>query len=200
MTKAFIGVAVGIGVLLSTGCSGIGGHRGKHAAQYFGDLKILGHENDVTVRSGSEINFLKIAGDGNRVKIEDRVTLGKIEIWGENCVVEIPEQLIVRSDIVGVGSRIVRRPRTLPTPVVGPEGESIQRVPIEPGFEQPLTPQPSGGSPSGGQPAVVPAVSVPSEPVAAGPEPAHSSDSGVSVTPAGERVIPPAGVHPGGGL
>jgi len=193
MNREVIAVGLAVCALATGGCSGIGGNGGKHAAQYFHDLGILGHQNEVTVQSGSDIRFLKVAGDGNAVFIEDRVTLGKVEIWGENCTVSIPEHLIIRADVVGVGSKVVRRPAGARPPAPGPEGEMIERIPIETGPEPEVRRQ--------AQPMNVPATPPggASSPPSTSPPDGATGSSGTTVTPAGERVIPPAGVHPAGG-
>lgn len=182
--------------ILSSGCNGIGGDRGTHMQEYHGDLPILGHQNSVTILPGSDIVKLKVAGDGNTIFVSERVTLGKIEIWGENNTVEIPESLIIRSDIIGKGSRVIRRPSGPGPAPIGPEGEMIRRIPMDSQIEQ--SPGKSGTS---GEAVVEPRDVTPSSPPPADPASSSgtSGGSGTTVTPAGERTIPPAGIIPGGG-
>lgn len=110
--------SVAFALLLAVAAGGVGcasdnrlvGHRMTRGDQWYGEFGIFGNLNDITVLRGSRLTYLKIAGDGNKVMVEDSVPVGKIEIWGSNNTISISEALRLRDSIVGHGNRIIRRP------------------------------------------------------------------------------------------
>lgn len=116
-------------LFLATGCTAthrIVGHNGVHVGDWYGELGITGHVNNVTIKSGSRLDKLSIIGDMNKVFVEDRVVLGKIEVWGENNEIQVPERLIVRDYRVGKGNQIIRREPSGTIDVVGPNVEVLE--------------------------------------------------------------------------
>lgn len=102
-----------------TGCvasNRIVGHRIEQSGQWFDELGITGHLNDITVLRGSRLNKISIIGDGNFVVVEEGVTLGKVEIWGANNFVSVPDVLKVRKNVSGSKSMVVPRPAGAPLP------------------------------------------------------------------------------------
>jgi hypothetical protein len=121
--KGFLAAACAAILLLSSGCSNrLVGHGGVHAQTWNGTFGITGHLNDVTIQAGSRVTTLSVIGDGNKIFVEENVTLGKVEIWGENNIINVPETLIIRDDQVGKGTKIIRRAFTRRSP---------QRPPVE---------------------------------------------------------------------
>lgn len=120
--------------------------------QWFGDMGITGHLNKVTVATGSRVQKLSIAGDGNTVFVEDNVTLSKVEIFGENNHISVPERLIIRDSIFGKGNVIERRPRVIDA--ARPTRTRIMSLPenqVQPdATETPADQNPSNAQPSSG--------------------------------------------------
>lgn len=119
-----------IGCLLAcSGCTStnrIVGREGVHASDWYGELGVTGHVNQVTVKSGSRLDKLSIIGDMNKIFVEDRVVLAKVEVWGENNEISIPEWLIVRDYRVGKNNRIVRRTDRGTVDIASPDAEVIE--------------------------------------------------------------------------
>lgn len=114
MTRVVIGGLL-IGVLLATagcldGTTDIRGHYNERSGQYFGNLRIVGDGNNLTVLRGSRMKKLSICGNNNTVTLEENVTLAKVEFWGHGNTVSIPDYLLVRSSEVG-SNQIIYRPR-----------------------------------------------------------------------------------------
>ena len=85
------------------------GHRMTRSGEWYGEFGIFGNSNDITVVHGSRLTYLKIAGDGNNVTLEDGVPCGKIEVFGGNNTISVPEGLRLRDSIIGHRNRIIRR-------------------------------------------------------------------------------------------
>jgi hypothetical protein len=127
-------VAVVSAVLLTvTGCASnaIVGHRLTREGDWYGQLGVTGHYNNITVRDQSRLTRLSLIGDGNTVVLEDKATLAKVEIWGGNNTISVPENLVIREAIMGKGNRIVRRLASWKTasevaPEPAPSGDSAQ--------------------------------------------------------------------------
>ncbi len=101
---------------LATGCAGGAATVGSgvtRAEQFYGDLGITGHENNIHVLRGSQVRRLSIIGDRNQIKFDAGCTLGKVEIWGEENTITVPAYLVIRRSIIGHGNTIVRT-RDLP--------------------------------------------------------------------------------------
>lgn len=116
----------------ATGCvasNRIVGHRIHQSGTWYGELGITGHLNEITILRGSRLNKLSIIGDGNFVVVEDHVTLGKVEIWGENNTVSIPGELVVRKNIAGSRSVVVPRAPGEPPPTRA--GVAATQPPVE---------------------------------------------------------------------
>lgn len=131
-------------VLASTGCAPnpLVGNSMVMSQQYFGDVGITGHGNNLTVLPGSRLHKLSLIGDNNTVTLQDDVTVWKIEFWGKGNTVSVPEYLSVRTNDVGA-NQIIRRPDN---PV------AMTRT-IEP---PPTYTPPPAEQPPAGQPAVQP--------------------------------------------
>lgn len=142
MSKTVL-IALAAAVLAAvTGCAStnrIVGHKLKEAGQWYGELGITGHLNEVTVRSQSRLTTLSVIGDGNTVVVEERSTLAKIEIWGGNNMISIPDNLVVRVSQVGKGNQITRRKPGPAAPMREPATEAAPKmyVPPEPVGEEP---------------------------------------------------------------
>lgn len=126
--------------------------------RWYGEFGVVGHLNTVTVLEGSRLTTLKVVGDGNNVFVEDYVPVGKVEIWGANNEVSVPDVLFVRDSVWGHGSRVTvralgaRTPRsivTTPDGVIdyGADGSMDAPVLVQPGFSPPASPQPAGPAP-----------------------------------------------------
>lgn len=140
----------------AVGCSSnsIVGNNISMQRTWSGNVGVTGHLNQIRILDGSDLFRLSIIGDANRVYVEDRVTLGKVEIWGQNNVVEVPARLNVRSSIVGKGSVIIRRgpggERTIESaPETGPEPGALPEegaAEMQPEDESVSEPAPSSGT------------------------------------------------------
>lgn len=136
-------------LVLASGCSGdnrIVGHELRQEGRWYGDFGVVGNLNNITIKTGSSLSTLKVVGDGNKIFVEDHVPCGKVEIWGANNEVSVPEGLRLRQAIVGNGNNVIRRPALLldasgnpiaPPPGMQPMGERM--------------PPPSGPSPGASQ-------------------------------------------------
>jgi hypothetical protein len=186
-----------IGSLLAcSGCTStnrIVGREGVHAGDWYGELGITGHVNQVTVKSGSRLDKLSIIGDLNKVFVEDRVVLAKVEVWGENNEISVPEWLIVRDYRVGKNNRIVRRTQRGTIDVDSPDAELIEgqepgtvRYDVVPTQGTP-TRTPTGTSRVGVQPATPPPP--PNQ------RPDGSTDEILEIQPADQRQPLEPGVH-----
>jgi hypothetical protein len=117
-TRRIMGTAVLMLAIATAGCSPnnrIVASNIVESNDWYGELGITGHLNQITVNAPSDITKLSIVGDANVVHVQPRVTLGKVEIFGERNQVFIPARLIIRSNIVGNGSEIIRlRPGEAP--------------------------------------------------------------------------------------
>ncbi|MFQ5806034.1 MAG: hypothetical protein ACE5I3_06255 [Phycisphaerae bacterium] len=155
MTRTSLTTLAATMVLAATGCASnrIVGHNLKQVGRWYGELGITGHLNEITVQSRSRLTKLSIIGDANHVVVEDHATLGKIEIWGENNTVSVPGYLVVRSNQVGKGTRIIRRPRETSTPARAaakrhaPPGPAEAEHPVEPAVEPPNEESNAPGTP-----------------------------------------------------
>lgn len=136
---------VAVSLLCSGGCGDnrMVGHRMVREDTWLGEFGVVGNLNEVRIRTGSNLTVLKIAGDANKIHVEERVPVGKIEIWGENNEVSIPDYLRVRTAIVGKGNKIIRRTPEA-TPPAAPARFDTSTLPPE----EPLTP-PAGQPPAG---------------------------------------------------
>jgi hypothetical protein len=103
--------------------------------RWFGELGVMGNLNELRVLSGSDLTYLKIVGDANKVYVEDDVTLGKVEIWGENNEVSVPDYLRVRESVVGNGSRVIRRATGWPQRRAPQATEPTEFTPAQPDDE-----------------------------------------------------------------
>lgn len=142
----------------AVGCSSnsIVGNNITMQRQWAGNVGVTGHLNQIRILDGSDLFRLSVIGDANRVYVEDRVTLGKVEVWGENNIIEVPARLRVRSSLVGRGSVIVRRgpggERTIEggtpaeTPTTFPDETGAELQPME---EMGAEPPPPSAAPSG---------------------------------------------------
>jgi hypothetical protein len=133
MIRTALCASVALTVLAATGCASanrIVGHNLKEVGQWYGELGVTGHLNEITIRSGSRLTKLSIIGDANHVVVEDQTTLGKIEVWGSNNTISIPEDLVVRVNQVGKGTQIVRRPPAA-------SAEPVMEPAAVPTFEEP---------------------------------------------------------------
>jgi hypothetical protein len=99
--------------LVNMGCAPnpMVGHNMVMSQQYFGDVGITGHGNNLTVLPGSRLHKLSLIGDNNTITLQDDVTVWKIEFWGKGNTVSVPEYLSVRTNDVGA-NQIIRRPYT----------------------------------------------------------------------------------------
>lgn len=110
---ARLAATIGLGALLVglTGCwanNRIVGHNIVQAGDWYGELGITGHLNQITIRPPSSLHRLSVIGDANIVHVLPHVTLGKVEVWGQNNKIYIPARLVIRSHVVGAGSEVVR--------------------------------------------------------------------------------------------
>ncbi len=104
-------IALSMASLALTGCSNrIVGSELTEDGHWYGELGITGHTDNIIIRAPSELTKLSVIGDANRIFVEDRVTLGKIEVWGSDNVISIPQRLVVRINQWGKRTQIVRRP------------------------------------------------------------------------------------------
>gem|GEM_PF-4040822 len=96
---------------VASGCGNrIVGHQLERSSQFYVELGVTGHLNEVAVLDGSRVTKLSLFGSANVIDVADDVTLGKIEVWGNNNRVTIPDNLFVRVSEVGKGNQIIRRP------------------------------------------------------------------------------------------
>jgi hypothetical protein len=154
------------GLLVCAGCASdnrIVGNRTIQGDTWYGDFGIVGHLNEVTVRTGSKLHKLKVAGDGNKVWVEDHVPLGKVEVWGANNELNVPETLYFVRSVWGKGNRIVTRPRGMT------QAEFLRNPPItyRPTDWTAAEPAPSGDVPAddtGSEAAAMPVSDAPREP------------------------------------
>ena len=108
ITGAVLGV-----VLLTTGCSGpnhIVGDRVKQTVHWNGDVGLTGNLNELTISGDSNIYTLSVIGHANRIFVEEGAPVGKVEIWGDDNIISVPERLKVRESRVGKRTVILRRP------------------------------------------------------------------------------------------
>ncbi len=112
MNRSMLALLVVVACGLSQGCvlhnNRIVGSSMSQASDWYGELGVTGHLNRVEVKSPSDLTKLSILGDGNVIYVQPRVTLGKVEVWGANNKIYVPARLIIRSNLVGHGSEIIR--------------------------------------------------------------------------------------------
>lgn len=110
-------------ILPMTGClssNRIVGNNIVQAGDWYGELGIVGHLNQITIQAPSDLTKLSIIGDANIVHVEPHVTLGKVEVWGQRNKIYIPARLIVRTHIIGDGSEIIRLQPEQSAPSIDP--------------------------------------------------------------------------------
>lgn len=135
MKAVFLSV-VAAGLLASLGCAKnpIVGRGITMREQYFGDVGLTGHDQNITIARGSKVRKLSILGHNNSITVEDEVTIYRVEFWGSGNVLTLPEHLSVRIDNVGT-NQIVRRPRepraSLYVPPAEPVTEPVTPVPTD---------------------------------------------------------------------
>ena len=112
------------------------------AGDWYGELGITGHLNQITVQAPSDLTKLSVIGDANVVNVMPHVTLGKVEVWGQRNKIYIPARLIIRSHIIGDGSEIIRLQPGQTTPSLPAEGNGTYNRPLAnpPTEPQPLPP------------------------------------------------------------
>jgi hypothetical protein len=138
MAVVLMVVLAGLLVAAGTGCAAnpVVGTRGNvQAQQYFGDVGVTGHNQNVTLLTGSRVRKLSILGDRNTVTVQDEVTIYRVEFWGSGNTISIPEHLSLRVDDIG-NNQILRRPREVsmtpePTRFEQPP-PAVTTSPIEP--------------------------------------------------------------------
>jgi hypothetical protein len=98
-------------LMLATGCAEtvIRGDQVKRSGDFYESLRFYTNGGQITISAKSRIDKLSIIGNDNTFVVEEGATLGKIEIWGQNNTVSIPDQLMVRESVIGEGSQIIRR-------------------------------------------------------------------------------------------
>jgi hypothetical protein len=98
----------GLVMLGVAGCShtAIKGSGYRLAQVIHGTVGILGEDNQLTIREGSDVTKLSIIGEENRVVVEDGATLQKLEIVGEDNEVTCPEGLTVLYSSIGEDNRL----------------------------------------------------------------------------------------------
>lgn len=123
-----LGIVVALAALVSlTGCAHniVKGHESSRVGIFFGDVGIDGSNNVLTIQNRSRVTKLSILGSGNRIMVEDDVTLPHIEFCGRDNEVSVPGQLMYRVTEVGANNRVIRRqiiwelPRTAETAHAG---------------------------------------------------------------------------------
>lgn len=177
----------GVVVLLGVGCgqsNRVVGDRLIKNEQYFGDLGVTGHLNQITVLRGSDLVKLSVIGDANQINIDEGVTLGKVEVWGSDNVIAVPEHLVIRQNSVGNRTTIMRRPRGVPLGAHFAPAEKPRRPAVEAAEDAvPHEAGRAGAAREGGTPA--PADAPPSNPPRPSPQPAPAPTGGTgsSFTP-----------------
>jgi hypothetical protein len=115
MKKALFGLVASLW-LAAAGCA-VNPSVGKGittAQKYFGDLGVEGHNQNVTILTGSRVTKLSIIGDNNTVTAEDGAAVYRVEFWGNGNTVIVPENLwILRTNNVGT-NQVIRRPSGAP--------------------------------------------------------------------------------------
>ncbi len=139
MRRFLLGTAVLTMVMAATGCRTthqIMGHGITRSAKFFGDVRIIGDQANLTVLEGSRVHKLSLLGDGSTVTVMDGATLNRIEFWGNENTVSIPDYLVIRTNEVGA-NQVIRRPRERaplsdwPPPVDLPEYEPPRMEPLD---------------------------------------------------------------------
>lgn len=196
MMKKAACVVLAWGLLsVSVGCgpsNRVVGDRLIKQEQYFGDLGVTGHLNEVTVLRGSDLVKLSVIGDANQVNIDEGVTLGKVEVWGSDNVISVPEHLVLRQSSVGNRTTILRRPHNMPVGARFAPAEKSKRPGVEAAEDTTRRPPPPeenadrGNAAPGARPAEQPRSAPPPQaPRANEPQPANpgTSGTGSSFTP-----------------
>lgn len=100
-----------IGSLGIAGCAtnSVVGQAGPQVGRYSGDVGVTGYGTNMTIKSGSQVPKLSLIGDNCTVMVEEGVTLGRIEFWGNGNEVSIPEDMTTSIAQFGT-NRIIRRP------------------------------------------------------------------------------------------
>lgn len=128
-------VVLALGLLsMGVGCgqsNRVVGSRLVKQEQYFGDLGVTGHLNQITVLRGSDLVKLSVIGDANQINIDEYVTLGKVEVWGSDNVISVPEHLVIRQSSVGNRTTILRRPRGMAVDARFAPAEKAKRPGVE---------------------------------------------------------------------
>lgn len=95
--------------ILSAGCAhtSITGSGGRYAYVLYGDVGITGEDNELTVKSGSEVHKLSIMGEDIRVIVEDGALLEKVEIVGEDNEVRYPAGMLIEYSELGESNRMI---------------------------------------------------------------------------------------------
>jgi hypothetical protein len=98
----------GLVMLGAAGCShtAIKGEGYRLAQVIHGTVGIMGEDNRLTIREGSDVIKLSIIGEENRVVVEDGATLRKLEIVGEDNEVTCPEGMSVIYSTIGEDNRL----------------------------------------------------------------------------------------------
>lgn len=76
---------------------------GKSISEVFeGTISVLGNENIITIKSGSNVEWITLAGNDNRVLIEPGAQVGRIRGLGQgNTIIAPPELELDASQLKG---------------------------------------------------------------------------------------------------
>lgn len=98
----------GLVLLGAAGCShtAIKGEGYRLAHVIHGTVGIVGEDNRLNVREGSDVLKLSIIGEDNRVVVEDGAILRKLEIVGEDNEVTCPQGQSVVYSSIGEDNRL----------------------------------------------------------------------------------------------
>lgn len=106
------GAAMGL-ALLAMGCSATNhmvADNVKQTVHWNGEVGLTGNVNEITIAGDSRIYTLSVIGDANKLFVEEGATLGKVEVWGSDNVISVPERLHIRDSRVGKRTVILHRP------------------------------------------------------------------------------------------